>query len=32
MEDDKTVIKNIIIFFILIGIIVIALLIGASFV
>jgi len=32
MENDKTVIKNIIIFFILIGIIVIALLIGASFV
>jgi len=32
MEDDKTVIKNIIIFFILIGVIVIALLIGASFV
>jgi len=32
MEDDKTVIKNIAIFFVLIGIIVVVLLIGASFV
>jgi hypothetical protein len=32
MEDDKTVMKNIIIFFILIGVIVAILLIGASFV
>jgi len=32
MENDKTVIRNIIIFFILIGVIVVALLIGATFV
>jgi len=32
MDDDKTVMKNIVIFFGLIGIIVLMLLIGASFV
>jgi hypothetical protein len=32
MEDDKTVMRNIVIFFILIGIIVAVLLIGATFV